>query len=346
MSSKQQLLNPIRQQEPTPSLTLSRRPRRNRQSAAIRALVRETTLHPCDLVNPLFIVDGCDEEQPIASMPDVSRKSIDRTLQEVEDLYSLGIRAVVIFTKISSDLKDNTGSEALRPNNLMQQAIRTLKKEFPEMCIMTDIALDPFTDHGHDGIVDPEGKILNDKTLEALAEMSLRAAEAGIDIVAPSDMMDGRVAYIRHVLDTNGFTDVGILSYTAKYASAMYGPFRDALGSSLSFGDKKTYQMDPANAREALIEAALDEAEGADFLLVKPALHYLDILARIRQITHLPLAAYHVSGEYAMVMAAAEKGWLDADDVLMETTTAIKRAGADLVFTYAAKRLAKLIYTS
>ncbi len=320
---------------------LLRRPRRNRKSTAIRALVQETRLHPSQLVAPFFVVDGHHQQQPIPSMPGVNRLSIDNLIKEVIRLYKLGVRAVDLFTYIPQEKKDPFGSEALRPGNLLQQALQALKQEIPEMCLMADIALDPFTDHGHDGIVNDKGEIDNDESLKALTQMSLLAAEAGVDVVAPSDMMDGRVGYIRHHLDTAGFSSVNILSYTAKYASGFYGPFRDALASTPKFGDKKTYQMNPANANEALLECSLDEAEGADMLMVKPALPYLDIIAKLRANTNLPLCAYHVSGEYAMVMAAAERGWIDADRVFMESFLSIRRAGADFILTYAAGRAAQ-----
>jgi len=320
---------------------LQRRPRRNRQSAAIRGLVQETHLHASQFVSPLFVMEGEGVKQSIASMPGVHRLSIDLLTREVIELYELGVKAIDLFCIVAPELKDSEGSEAIKENNLLQRALRHLKKEIPEMCIMVDVALDPYTDHGHDGLVNEKGQIDNDATLPILAQMSLLAAEAGADIIAPSDMMDGRVAVIRQSLDRQGFTDVGILSYAAKYASAFYGPFRDILNSAPKFGDKKTYQLNPANVREALIECALDELEGADFLLVKPALPFLDIIAKIRQKTSLPIGAYHVSGEYAMVMAAAQNGWLDADRALEECLISIKRAGADFIFTYAAKRMAE-----
>jgi porphobilinogen synthase len=324
-------------------INLPKRPRRNRKSPAIRALVQETRLHPSSFVAPLFIVEGFGQKQPINSMPDVYRYSLDLLVEEVNHLYQLGIRAIELFPVIEPTKKDGCGSEALKQNNLIQRAVRELKRALPEMCIMVDIALDPYTNHGHDGLVDPSGYVLNDATLDLLGKMSLHAAEAGADIVAPSDMMDGRIGYIRHVLDRGGFTDVGILAYAAKYASGLYGPFRDALSSAPKFGDKKSYQMNPANGREALLELALDEAEGADMLLIKPALAYLDIISKARQQTNLPLGAYHVSGEYAMVMAAAQNGWIDGDRVMAECLVAIKRAGADFILTYAARRMGELI---
>lgn len=322
------------------------RPRRNRKSAAIRSLIQETNLTVNTLAAPLFVVEGHAQRQEIPSLPHVYRFSIDLLVKEVETLYQLGIPAIALFPVIDSSLKDNYGSEAVRKGNLVQRAIQAIKKAVPDICVMVDIALDPFTNHGHDGLVDPEGTILNDYTLIQLAQMALLAAEAGADIVAPSDMMDGRVGYLRKALDESGFKDVGILAYAAKYASALYGPFRDAVNSSLKFGDKKTYQMNPANRREALLEIALDEKEGADMILIKPALAYLDVIVKAREQTQLPIGAYHVSGEYAMVMAAAQNGWLNSDQVLFECLLSIKRAGADFILTYAARRIAEILQGS
>ncbi len=321
------------------------RPRRNRKSAAIRALVEETHLTPQDLIYPQFVVEGTQIQDPITSMPGIYRLSIDLLLKEAEGLMEFGIPALALFPVIPPDLKDATGSEATNASGILQQAVKAVKRAFPQLCIITDIALDPYTSHGHDGLVNEEGEILNDATLQVLAEMALIQAEAGVDMVAPSDMMDGRVGAIRSALDENGHEQVSIHAYTAKYASAFYGPFREALGSRLSFGDKKTYQMNPANWREALIEAQLDEMEGADILMVKPALPYLDVIAKIRAATSLPISAYHVSGEYAMVMAAAQNGWLDGDRALFESVLSIKRAGADMIFTYAAPKIAELLTT-
>lgn len=325
--------------------SLNRRPRRNRQTAAIRGLVQETHLHPSQLVAPLFIVEGQSQQQAIASMPGIFRYSLDLLLKEVSVLHQLGIRAIDLFCYVSADKKDAQGSEAVKQGNFLQQAIRLLKQEFPDICLMADIALDPFTNHGHDGVINGQGVVDNDATLLILGQMSVLAAEAGADIVAPSDMMDGRVAYIRAALDNAGFTSVGILSYAAKYASALYSPFREALNSAPKFGDKKGYQLNPANVREALLECHLDELEGADMLLIKPALPYLDVIAKVREITTLPLGAYHVSGEYAMVMAAAQNGWLDAKRVFEECLISIKRAGADFILTYAAKQVAEALST-
>ena len=318
------------------------RPRRLRASAAIRDLVRETRLHASDLIAPLFIVEGSGVQDPIPSMPGIFRMSLDIALNEAKELHTLGIRAVLLFTKVPDERKDNAGTEALNPDGLMQRAIRAIKAEVPELLVMTDVALDPFSSFGHDGIVDG-GRIVNDPTVEVLAMMAVSHARAGADIVAPSDMMDGRVAAIREALEEAGFHDTGILSYTAKYASCFYGPFRDALDSAPGFGDKSTYQIDPANAREAIREAMLDEDEGADILMVKPGLAYLDILRDLREQTTLPLAVYQVSGEYAMIKAAAANGWLDEKRAVLETLLAFKRAGADMIATYFAKDVARIL---
>ncbi|CRX37451.1 porphobilinogen synthase [Estrella lausannensis] len=338
-----QLLSKSASTQALNKLDMPSRPRRLRRSDAIRGLVQETRLHPRDLIVPLFIAPGDRRTDEITSMPGIFRLSLDHTLREIEALCTLGIRAVDLFAYVAQEMKDSRGSEALRPDNLLAESIRTIKKEFPEILVMADIALDPYTDHGHDGIVNASGDIVNDETVEVLSEMSLLAARAGVDVVAPSDMMDGRVASIRSALDQEGFEQVSILSYTAKYASSFYGPFRDALDSKPRFGNKKTYQMNPANVREALREAELDEAEGADMLLVKPALPYLDVIAKIKERTHLPVGAYHVSGEYAMVIAGERAGWIKGDDVFLESLTSIKRAGADFILTYAAKRVLPLI---
>ena len=320
---------------------LIRRPRRNRQSSAIRAIVQETHLHQSQLIAPLFVIDGENQLQTIASMPGVFRYSVDFLVKEVEALFKTGIRGINLFCYVPQEKKDAVGSEAVRTENLLWTAIQAIKRHVPDMCVMADIALDPFTDHGHDGLLNKDGYVDNDSTLEALGRMSLLAAEAGADIVAPSDMMDGRVSHIRSALDQQGFFHVGILSYAAKYASAFYGPFREALHSAPKFGDKKSYQMNPANRREALLESSLDEMEGADMLLIKPALAYLDVIAKVKEQTCLPVGAYHVSGEYSMVMAAAQNGWLDADQVFEESLMSIKRAGADFILTYTAKRMAE-----
>lgn len=317
-----------------------RRLRRNRKSAAIRELLEETILLPAHCVAPIFLVDA-RENQLISSMPGVLRHTIDSAVREVLELWTLGIRAVALFPVVAEDKKDPNGSEALRDNNLAIRAVRAIKAALPDLCVMVDVALDPYTSHGHDGLVDSAGTILNDPTVVVLGEMALSLAAAGVDVVAPSDMMDGRIAHIRRRLDAGGYQDVSILAYAAKYASALYAPFREALGSAPRFGDKKTYQLNPANVREALLEAATDELEGADMLLVKPAVPYLDVVAKLRAATSLPIGAYHVSGEYSMVMAAAAQGWLDADRVFAELLLGIRRAGADFILTYAAKRMAE-----
>ncbi|MFM7474997.1 MAG: porphobilinogen synthase [Microcystis aeruginosa] len=309
------------------------RPRRLRYTPAIRRLVRETEFTVNDLIYPLFIMEGENQKVAIPSMPDCYRYSLDLLLKEVVNAYNLGINAIALFPLIAEDKKDNFGRESYNPDGLVSRAVKAIKKEVPEIIIITDVALDPFSIYGHDGIVE-DGKILNDETLEVLVKMSLSQAAAGANFVAPSDMMDGRVGAIRRALDAAGYLDVGILAYTAKYASAYYGPFRDALESAPKFGDKKTYQMDGANSREALREASLDITEGADIIMVKPALAYLDIIRRLRDSSHLPVAAYNVSGEYAMIKAAAKQGWIDEKSLILETLTSMKRAGADLILTY------------
>ncbi|MFM8299507.1 MAG: porphobilinogen synthase [Microcystis aeruginosa] len=309
------------------------RPRRLRYTPEIRRLVRETELTVNDLIYPLFIMEGENQKVTIPSMPDCYRYSLDLLLKEVVNAYNLGINAIALFPLIAEDKKDNFGRESYNPDGLVPRAVKAIKKEVPEIIIITDVALDPFSIYGHDGIVE-DGKILNDETLEVLVKMSLSQAAAGANFVAPSDMMDGRVGAIRRALDAAGYLDVGILAYTAKYASAYYGPFRDALESAPKFGDKKTYQMDGANSREALREASLDITEGADIIMVKPALAYLDIIRRLRDSSHLPVAAYNVSGEYAMIKAAAKQGWIDEKSLILETLISMKRAGADLILTY------------
>ena len=315
------------------------RPRRLRYTPAIRSLVRETELTVNDLIYPLFIMEGENQKVAISSMPDCYRYSLDLLLKEVVNAYNLGINAIALFPLIAEDKKDNFGRESYNPDGLVPRAVKAIKKEVPEIIIITDVALDPFSIYGHDGIVE-DGKILNDETLEVLVKMSLSQAAAGANFVAPSDMMDGRVGAIRRALDAAGYLDVGILAYTAKYASAYYGPFRDALESAPKFGDKKTYQMDGANSREALREASLDITEGADIIMVKPALAYLDIIRRLRDSSHLPVAAYNVSGEYAMIKAAAKQGWIDEKSLILETLISMKRAGADLILTYFAADVA------
>jgi porphobilinogen synthase len=321
-------------------LNLPIRPRRNRRTAAIRDLVRETELTPSHLIYPLFVHAGT-EDQPIESMPGCVRWTVDGLLKEAAEAHALGIPAVVLFPAISDRLKTRDACEAWNAKGLVPRVIRALKKELPTLAVITDVALDPYNADGHDGLVSDDGRILNDETVEALCRQALCHADAGADIVSPSDMMDGRVAALRHALDEAGYSDVGILSYTAKYASACYGPFRGALDSAPKFGDKKTYQMDYGNAREAEREASLDEAEGADMLMVKPATLYLDIIHRLRLKTTLPIAAYHVSGEYLMIKAAAASGWLDEKKMVLETLTGIRRAGADMILTYFAKDVAK-----
>ncbi|MCC6372908.1 MAG: porphobilinogen synthase [Bacteroidia bacterium] len=315
------------------------RPRRNRKSAAIRNMVEENTVSVNNLILPLFLIEGKNKYSEVSSMPGIFRLSADLMLKEIEECLSLGITTFDIFPAISDDLKNRTATESLNKKGLYLSAIREIIKELPEAVIMTDVAMDPYSSDGHDGLV-KDGEILNDETLEILAKMAIAQAEAGADIIGPSDMMDGRVGYIRQALDKNGFSNVSIMSYTAKYASAFYGPFRDALDSAPKFGDKKTYQMNPANTREALIEAALDVEEGADFLMVKPALSYLDVIKSLRDNFDLPIAAYNVSGEYAMVKAAAAKGWIDGDRVRDEILLSIKRAGASIILTYFAKEFA------
>jgi porphobilinogen synthase len=320
------------------------RPRRNRKNEVIRSLIRETSLTPQHFIAPLFVVEGKDKKIPIKSMPGYSRLSIDHLILEAKELYSLGVKTVALFPAISDELKTQNAKEAYNDHGLNAHAIKAIKDSIPGMMVMGDIALDPYSSDGHDGLVDPKtGEILNDPTLELLAKQAICEARAGVDIIGPSDMMDGRVAYLRDALDREGFEQTLIMSYTAKYASGYYGPFRDALDSAPKKGDKKTYQMDPSNGAEALREAALDEAEGADILMVKPGLPYLDIIYRLKQNFTLPIAAYNVSGEYAMIKAAAQNGWIDHDKVVLETLTCFRRAGADVILTYHAKEAAKLL---
>ncbi|MFI5334740.1 MAG: porphobilinogen synthase [Chlamydiales bacterium] len=320
-----------------------KRPRRNRRTPAIRSLVSETLLSPADLVACFFVVEGKKRREEIPSLPQVFKLSVDELVKEAEALHKKGIPAVALFPIVDPSLKNFIGDEALNEKGVIPQAILRLKKEIPTLCVITDIALDPFTSHGHDGLLDGRDDVDNDKTLEVLARMAHLHASCGVDFVAPSDMMDGRVRAIRTHLDAHDLTQVGIIAYTAKYASSLYAPYREALASTLARGDKKTYQMNPANAREALLEAALDAEEGADILLVKPGLFYLDIIAKMRSSIPLPICAFHVSGEYAMVMAAHEKGYLDAPKVFLEALTCFKRAGTDFVFSYAAPMLLDLL---
>ena len=316
------------------------RPRRLRRSAPIRGLVRETELSPRQLVYPLFVTEGKSIRDQIDSMPGQFRLSTDELVRECEELYALGVGAVNLFGY--SEEKDESATKSYDSNGLVQCAIRAIKSAVPELCVQTDVALDPYTTHGHDGLV-IDGEIVNDESVEVLCKMALSHAEAGADWIAPSDMMDGRIGAIRNALDVQGFSQVGILAYSAKYASCFYGPFRGALQSAPKSGDKKTYQMDPANTREALREIALDLEEGADVVMIKPALTYLDVISRVREAFDAPVAAYNVSGEYAMVVAAAEKGWIDQDRAMMEMLLSIRRAGADMILTYFAKDAAAFL---
>jgi porphobilinogen synthase len=315
---------------------LQKRSRILRSNPAIRSLVAETQLKSADFIAPLFIDEGKDLHQEIASMPGYYRNSLNITVKEVKELYSMGLKSVLLFVKAKDELKDNTGKEAWNKEGLMQRSIRAIKEAVPEIVLMTDVALDPYSSFGHDGIV-KDGEIVNDETVEALVKMSLSHAEAGADFVAPSDMMDGRIGAIRDAFEHSGFTNTGIMAYSAKYASCFYGPFRDALDSAPGFGDKKTYQMDYSNRTEAIKEALQDVEEGADIIMVKPALAYLDIIREVKNAVRVPVSAYNISGEYAMIKAAAKMGWLDESRAIMETLTAIKRAGADLIATYFAK---------
>ncbi len=326
-----------------PNDVLRYRPRRLRRTETLRRMVRETTLSVNDLIYPMFVTEGEGQKVEIASMPDCYRYSLDLLLKEIKEVYDLGINAIALFPVVPEELKDDTGTESFNPNGLVQRTVKAIREAVPEIIVMTDVALDPFTNHGHDGLIDDQGNILNDPTVEVLVKMAVSQAAAGASFVAPSDMMDGRVGAIRRALDAEGYIDVGILAYSAKYASAYYGPFRDALDSAPKFGDKKTYQMDAANAREALKEIELDIAEGADMVMVKPALAYLDIIHQVRNATNLPVAAYNVSGEYSMIKAAARMGWIDEKKIILETLTSMKRAGADLILTYFAKEVALML---
>lgn len=317
------------------------RPRRNRKSESIRRLVRENHLTTDDLIVPIFVKEGITDKMEVASMPGIYRFSPALVVEECKELYRLGIPAVALFPALDDAKKDKMASESKNHNGMYQNVIRSIKDAVPELAIITDVAMDPYSSDGHDGIVSEDGQILNDETLEVLAEMALSQARAGADMVAPSDMMDGRIGYIREVLDHEGFSNVGILAYTAKYASAFYGPFRDALDSAPKSGDKKTYQMDPANSREALRELELDFTEGADMVMVKPGLPYLDVVHLLAQESPVPVAVYNVSGEYAMLRAAAQNGWLDYNRVVMETLVAFKRAGADMILSYHGKEVAQ-----
>lgn len=305
-------------------------------------MVAETILTPNDFIVPLFIEEGQGVEQEIASMPGVFRRSLDGTVKEVRELRGLGVKCVLLFVKSKDELKDNTGKEAWNPDGLMQRSIRAIKDAVPDIVVMTDVALDPYSSYGHDGIVE-NGEIVNDPTVEALIKMSLSHAAAGADWVAPSDMMDGRIGAIRAAFEENNYTRTGIMAYSAKYASCFYGPFRDALDSAPGFGDKKTYQMDPSNRLEAVKEAVMDVEEGADIVMVKPALAYLDIIREVKNAVHVPVSAYNISGEYALIKAAAKMGWINEEKAILETLTSIKRAGADLIATYFAKDAIKLL---
>ncbi|RYZ70146.1 MAG: porphobilinogen synthase [Proteobacteria bacterium] len=318
------------------------RPRRNRRTEVIRNMLAETTLRTEQFVYPLFLCEGKDQKIEIKSMPGQYRYSTDALLKEIVECVQLGIKSFALFPAIQDALKSSRGEESLNMNGLLPMAVRQIKDRFPDTCIITDVALDPYSSDGHDGIVE-DGNIINDETVEVLARMAVVQARAGADMVAPSDMMDGRVGEIRRALDAEGFEKTGIMAYSAKYASSFYGPFRDALESAPKFGDKKTYQMDPRNSREALIEATLDVNEGADIIMVKPALAYLDVIQLLKQNFSTPVAAYNVSGEYAMIKAAAKNGWIDGDRAMMETLTSIKRAGADVILTYFAKDAARLL---
>ncbi len=318
---------------------ITHRPRRNRKSEAIRNLIQENHVTVNDFIFPLFLIDGKNTKSEVKSMPGIFRLSPDLMLKEIEQCLKLGITTFDVFPSLTDKYKDKFATESTNKNGLYLKTLTQIKKKFPEACIMTDVAMDPYSSDGHDGLVE-NGKIVNDKTLDILAKMAIAQADCGIDIIGPSDMMDGRVGFIRDALDDAGHQDVSIMSYTAKYASAFYGPFRDALDSAPKFGDKKTYQMNPANSKEALIEAQLDLEEGADFLMVKPALSYLDIIKDLHTNFDLPIAAYNVSGEYAMIKAAAAKGWIDGDRVRDEILLSMKRAGASIILTYFAKEWA------
>ena len=320
-----------------------KRPRRNRFTSSIRNLIQETHLKASDLVFPCFIVPGEKQRHPILQMPGIERLSIDYLTKEAEWLHTQGIQAISLFPVINPVLKDERGSEAWNENGLVPLAIKTLKKELPSLCVISDIALDPYTSHGHDGVINHRGEIDNDLTLSALIKQALTYANAGCDILAPSDMMDGRIKIIREALDEHCFTNTGLLSYAVKYASSFYAPFRNAIQTKVQFGDKKTYQMNPANSREAVRESLLDEEEGADMLLIKPALPFLDVISKVKEKTSIPIGAFQVSGEYSMIMAAAQNGWLNAEQTFYESLIGIKRAGADFIFTYAVKLMLDIL---
>jgi porphobilinogen synthase len=320
-----------------------KRPRRNRKTQAVRSLLQENFLRPSDFVMPFFVMEGENQREALPTLPGVYRLSKDEIVQEAEKLHKAGVPAIILFPIYPADRKDPFGRAALDPNGIIPETVRYIKERIPSLCVLCDIALDPYTSHGHDGLIDENGYVLNDETVEILCDMALLYAQCGVDFVAPSDMMDGRVRAIRKVLDAQNHKNVGIISYTAKYASSLYGPFRDTLGSHLKIGDKKSYQMDPSNIKEALREATLDEEEGADALMVKPALFYLDVIAKMKEAFHIPICAYHVSGEYAMVMAAQEKGYMDAKKVFHEALLSIKRAGADFIISYAVPQIIDML---
>lgn len=323
-------------------MDLSRRPRRNRRTAAIRAMVAENSLSVNDFIFPMFVMEGKSQKVEVKSMPGIYRFSIDELLVELQEVVELGIKCICLFPNYPESKKDKYASESVVSETLYLTAIRAIKAEYPELLIMTDVAMDPYSSDGHDGIVE-DGIILNDETVEILCDMAVAQAEAGADIIGPSDMMDGRIGAIREALDEAGFTEVSIMAYTAKYASAFYGPFRDALDSAPKFGDKKTYQMNPANVNEAIMEADLDFDEGADMMMVKPAFSYLDVIRALKTAFDIPITAYNVSGEYAMIKAAAQNGWLDGEKAMMEMLLSMKRAGADIILTYFAKEAAKVL---
>ncbi len=325
------------------ALTITQRPRRLRRNPSIRSMVQETKLSVDDFIYPLFVMEGENQQEEITSMPGCYRRTLDLLLVEIAECYALGIKAIALFPVVPEEKKDDQGTESYNPQGLAQRTVAAIKEATPEIMIITDVALDPFTTHGHDGVINEAGVILNDETVAILAKMAVSQAAAGSDMVAPSDMMDGRVGAIRQALDANGYEHVSILAYSAKYASAYYGPFREALGSAPKSGDKKTYQMDPANSREALREIELDIAEGADMVMVKPALAYLDIIHLVKANCNVPVAAYNVSGEYSMIRAAGKMGWIDEKKIILETLLSMKRAGADLILTYFAKEVAMML---
>lgn len=318
------------------------RNRRLRKDSSIRAMVQENRLHPSNFIVPLFVMEGQNTKEEISSMPGYFRYTIDLLIEEARECFQLGIKSALIFAKVENDLKDNSGNEALNPNGLMQRSIKALKENVPQMYLMSDVALDPYSEYGHDGIVE-DNKIVNDKTIILLADMAVSHAQAGVDMVAPSDMMDGRILAIREALEDNDFVDVGIMSYSVKYASSFYGPFRDALDSSPGFGDKKTYQMDPSNSWEGISEVEQDMEEGADIIMIKPGMPYLDMVRHTRNNFDVIISVYQVSGEYAMIKAASQKGWLNHDEAMMESLIGFKRAGANLIATYFAKEAAKIL---